>query len=66
MIEELAVKYNVTPTQGILGWGIARGVGLMVQSWSEAHHKENLNVRSAESSGSTRRRPDSGLVSSQK
>jgi len=48
MIKELAVKYNVTPTQVILGWGLARGVSLAVQSRSEAHRKEILNVRQAD------------------
>lgn len=44
MIKELAIKYNVTPTQVILGWGLARGVSLATQSRSEAHRKETLNV----------------------
>jgi len=48
VIKELAVKYNVTPTQVILGWGLARGVSLAVQSRSEAHRKEILNVRRAD------------------
>jgi len=54
VIKELAVKYNVTPTQVILGWGIARGVSLAVQSRSEAHRKEILNVRRVD--------PEKGIV----
>lgn len=55
MFGDLAVKYNATPTQVILGWGLARGVSLATQSKSEAHRKEILNVRRAESSVSGRR-----------
>lgn len=55
MIKELAAKYNVSPTQVILGWGLARGVCLATQSKNEAHRKETLNVGLDESGGSKRR-----------
>ena len=45
MIKDLAVKYNVTPTQIILGWGLARGVSLATRSSKELHRKQALNVR---------------------
>jgi len=44
MIKDLAVKYNVTPTQIILGWGLARGVSLATQSSKELHRKQTLNL----------------------
>jgi glycerol 2-dehydrogenase (NADP+) len=45
VIKDLAVKYDVTPTQIILGWGLARGVSLSTQSKNELHRKQTLNVR---------------------
>ena len=45
MIKDLSVKYNVTPTQIILGWGLARGVSLATRSSKELHRKQTLNVR---------------------
>lgn len=45
MIKDLAVKYDVTPTQIILGWGLARGVSLATQSKQELHRNQTLNVR---------------------
>jgi glycerol 2-dehydrogenase (NADP+) len=44
VIKDLAVKYNVTPTQIILGWGLARGVSLATRSTKELHRKHTLNV----------------------
>ena len=45
LIKELAVKYNSTPTQVTLGWGLARGVSLATRSTKAAHRKEVFNVR---------------------
>ena len=45
MIKELAVKYDVTATQIILGWGLARGVSLATRSSKELHRRHTLNVR---------------------
>ena len=45
MVKKLAVKYDVTPTQIILGWGLSRGVSLATQSKNELHRKQTLNVR---------------------
>jgi len=44
VIKDLAVKYDVTPTQIILGWGLARGVSLATQSSKESHRKDTLNL----------------------
>ena len=66
VIEDLAVKYNVTPRQVIRGWAFARGVILATQSRNEVQHQEALNVRRAESGRSRRRRTDNILFSSQK
>ena len=44
MIKDLAAKYDVTTTQIILGWGLARGVSLATQSRNELHRKQTLNV----------------------
>jgi len=60
------VKYGVTPTQVILGWGLARGVSLAVQSKNEAHRKEILNVGRAGSSEPRRPYADGSLSSSQR
>ena len=46
LIKELAAKYNSTPTQVILGWGLARGVSLATRSTKAVHRKEVFNVRS--------------------
>ena len=43
---ELAAKYNSTPTQVILGWGLARGVSLATHSGKAEHRKEVFSVRS--------------------
>ncbi|KAF9642642.1 reductase AKOR2 [Thelephora ganbajun] len=44
LIKELAVKYDVTPTQIILGWALARGVSIATQSKKELHRKHTLNL----------------------
>jgi len=44
VIKDLAVKYDATPTQIILGWGLARGVSLATQSKNELHRKQTLNL----------------------
>lgn len=44
LIKELAVKYKSTPTQIILGWGLARGVSLATYSTKAEHRKEVFNV----------------------
>ena len=44
MINELAKKYAVTPTQVILAWHIARGVHVVPGSKNVEHQKENLEV----------------------
>ncbi|KAI0347095.1 Aldo/keto reductase [Trametopsis cervina] len=41
-IKKLAEKYNVTPTQVILGWHIARGVLIIPGSKDPEHQKENI------------------------
>ena len=45
VLKKLAVKYDVTLTRIVLGWGLSRGVGLATQSKSELHRKQTLNVR---------------------
>lgn len=47
MIVELAEKYKVMPTQIILAWHLARGVGVVPGSKNPVHQKENINVRSS-------------------
>ncbi|KAF8913292.1 reductase AKOR2 [Mucidula mucida] len=40
----LAAKYNVTPTQLILGWHLARGVPIITKSSNVERQKENLRL----------------------
>ena len=44
VVKKLAVKYDVTPTQIVLGWGLSRGISLATQSKNELHKKQTLNV----------------------
>ncbi|KAF9016047.1 reductase AKOR2 [Hymenopellis radicata] len=43
-ILELAAKYNLTPTQIILGWHLARGVPIIPGSKNAERQKENLQL----------------------
>ncbi len=45
-IVALAAKYNVTPTQLVLGWQLTRGVPIITQSTNAERQKENLKVKS--------------------
>jgi len=44
LIQELATKYNSTPVQVILGWGLARGISLATRSRSATRRKEVFNL----------------------
>ncbi|KAF9024179.1 Aldo/keto reductase [Hymenopellis radicata] len=43
-VVELAAKYNVTPTQLVLGWHLARGVPFITKSTNVERQKENLKL----------------------
>ncbi|KAF8904599.1 NADP-dependent oxidoreductase domain-containing protein [Mucidula mucida] len=43
-IVALAAKYNVTPTQLVLGWQLTRGVPIITQSTNAGRQKENLKL----------------------
>ncbi|KAF8998072.1 Aldo/keto reductase [Hymenopellis radicata] len=43
-VVELAAKYNVSPTQLVLGWHLARGVPIITKSTNVERQKENLKV----------------------
>lgn len=59
IIKELAVKYNRTPAQICLRWGLQKGVVIIPKSGSEVHLQENLEIFDWEISGSDMKRIDS-------
>lgn len=58
-IKELSVKYNRTPAQICLRWGLQKGVVVIPKSGSEKHLQENLEIFDWEISGSDMKRIDS-------
>ena len=44
LITSLAEKYNVTPTQVIFAWHIARGTAVVTKSEKSERQKENVTV----------------------
>jgi alcohol dehydrogenase (NADP+) len=41
VIQELAVKYKVTPAQICIAWALQRGTSVVVKSVSRQHQEEN-------------------------
>jgi len=48
VVNQLAEKYKVTPTQVILAWHIARGNVIVPKSVNDARQKENINLPTLE------------------
>jgi len=59
IIKELAVKYNITPAQICLRWGLQKEVVIIPKSGSEEHLQENLEIFDWEISGNDMKRIDS-------